>query len=342
MAQSKPRHLLIIRLSAMGDVAMTTPIVRALMKSNPGLRVTFLTRPMFRPFFRDIEGLEFVDVDLKQRHKGFAGLLQLVMDIRELGVTDVADMHDVLRTKFIRTLLIMGGCRAAIIKKGRVEKKMLTRKFRKVLTPLKTSIERYGDVLRELGYVFDDPQPAKHIKKPVPVEVTEFVGKKTGSWIGVAPFAQHRGKIYPTLQTDQLIDLLSHHYDRVFIFGGGRYEKEFAEFVQERYESVFSVIGRIGLDKELDLMSNLEVMVTMDSSSMHMASLMGVRVVSVWGATHPCAGFYGYGQDPADAVQIDMPCRPCSIYGNKPCIFKDYRCLGEITPQMIFDRIKRK
>lgn len=341
MFSSKPRHILIIRLSAMGDVAMTAPVVGAFVRSNPQVKVTMLTRPGFKPFFRDVEGLNFFELDLKGRHKGFAGILQMAMDLRELGVTDVADMHDVLRTKVLRTILLMFGCRVAVIDKGRTAKRLLTRKFRKVMVQLRTSVERYADVLRDLDLKFDDPTPPVHKTLPVPQAIEEFAGAKSGRWIGVAPFAQHRGKIYPPEQVDQLLELLAARYERVFLFGGGRYEKEFAEYMQERYESVFSVIGRVSLGEELDLMSNLEAMITMDSSSMHMASLVGARVVSVWGATHPYAGFYGFGQNPDDAVQIDMPCRPCSVYGNKPCLFKDYRCLQQITPQMIVERLER-
>ena len=77
-------------------------------------------------------------------------------------------------------------------------------------------------------------------------------------------------------------------------------------------------------------MSHLDVMLSMDSANMHLASLTGIPVVSVWGATHPMAGFLGYNQDPENVIQIDLECRPCSIYGNKPCQRGDYACLQNI------------
>ena len=86
-------------------------------------------------------------------------------------------------------------------------------------------------------------------------------------------------------------------------------------------------------------MSHLDVMVSMDSANMHMASLVNIPVVSIWGATHPLAGFMGYHQSLDNAVQTDMDCRPCSIYGQKPCQFGDYRCMMAITPQMIVEKI---
>lgn len=82
----------------------------------------------------------------------------------------------------------------------------------------------------------------------------------------------------------------------------------------------------------------------MDSANMHLASLCNVPVVSIWGATHPSLGFYGYNQDLNNAVQLDLPCRPCSVYGENPCIFsgdEEYKCLKSINIEDILSRINR-
>lgn len=351
-------HLLVIRSSAMGDVAMTVPVLKALRKSYPELKITILTRSFFQPFFRELsfdrvvgdDGkvsyeesplFNFIELDNKGRHKGLAGLIRLYRDISSFGVTHVADLHNVLRTMLLRPLLRSNGCKIAVLNKGRAEKRAMTRKHQKVMRPLKPTVERYRDVLLALGFEFGEPLPVERQIAPIPEAITKVAGEKSGVWIGVAPFAQHQGKIYPTDQADELISLLAERYERVFVFGGGPYEQEFAEAMEERHEGVFSVIGRIKLNDELDFMPNIDVMVTMDSASMHMASLVGTPVVSIWGATHPAAGFYGFGQDPANAVQVDLPCRPCSVYGNKPCMFRDYRCMTGVTPQMVVERIAK-
>lgn len=323
----------------MGDAAMTVPVVTALREANPGLRITVLTSPLFRPFFRDVEGLEFIDADFGGRHKGLIGIYRLRNDIAAVGVTHVADLHDTPRTRMLRRILRVTGARIAVIDDGRDEKRELTRKFRKVKHQLRPAVERYTDTVRELDFEFTDPVPAMNVKRAVPQEILNITGPKTGTWTGVAPFARHKGKIYPTNMTDELIGLLAGTYERVFVFGGGPYEKEFAEYMEQRHPGVVSVIGKLKLAAELDLISNLDAMVTMDSAVMHMASLTGVPAVSVWGATHRYAGFYGFGQDPADAIQTDIHCRPCSVHGNKPCMHKDYRCLTGITPHMIAGRV---
>lgn len=330
-----------MRLSAMGDVAMTVPVVAALRQAYPSLRISVLTRTGFRPFFRGIPDLTFVDFDPAGRHKGFFGLVRLACDIGTCGADTVADLHDVLRTKVVRTLVRLRGMRVAVIDKGRKEKKAMTRRAGKRLVPLAPTTERYRHTIRRLGFDFDMPREPERAVCPVPGPIAGTTGPKKGRWVGIAPFAKHRGKIYPIPLTDELIGLLNETYDRVFLFGGGEHEKSFAEGMERRHRGVVSVIGRMDMSQEMDLIANLDAMVTMDSATMHIASLLGVPVVSVWGATHPFAGFYGYGQDPANAVQADMPCRPCSVFGDRPCIFGDYRCMHAIAPQQIAERVER-
>lgn len=336
---NKIKSLLITRFSAMGDVAMTVPVIAALRCAYPDMKISILTRRAFWNFFRDVPDIDFIELDPSGRHKGVAGLMRLVADVRSAGADAYADLHDVLRTKYLRRLLRLSGVRVAVIDKGRAEKKELTDMSRKNLHQITPMTERYRQTFQRLGFEFDLPQYARSVVRPVPEPIQEMVGDKVGTWVGVAPFAKHNGKIYPIPLSDKLIEILNAKYDRVFIFGGGQHEKSFAEGMQKRHDGVISVIGKMNMSQEMDLIANLNVIVTMDSATMHIASLLKVPVVSVWGATHPYVGFYGYGQDPDNAVQVDMACRPCSVFGNKPCIYGDYRCLSAITPEMIDDKV---
>lgn len=213
----------------------------------------------------------------------------------------------------------------ASIDKGRLEKLQLTRGIKHA--PLKHTTERYAAVLAELGY----PVSLNHAPQPSDTSLR--------SGIGIAPFAAHPGKIYPIERMERVVQLLSRTGEQVVLFGGGKKEKTILESWAQRYPNVESVAGRHSMVKELDIIRHLRVMVTMDSGNMHLASLVGTRVVSIWGATHPFAGFLGYGQSENDCIQRDLSCRPCSIYGNKPCKFGDYRCMG-ISPEEIVERVK--
>jgi len=95
------------------------------------------------------------------------------------------------------------------------------------------------------------------------------------------------------------------------------------------------LVGKYKLVEELQFISGLDVMLSMDSAGMHLASLCNVPCVSIWGATHPYSGFVGFGQENNPQIQLDLPCRPCSVYGNKSCRYKDYRCLFSIEIEKV-------
>lgn len=328
-----------MRFSSTGDAAVAVPVVKSLREAHPDLRITVLTRPSFKLFFREINDIGFLDADFKGRHRGLGGIIRLWRDIQAYGVTHVADLHDITRTRILRRFLRLSRQKVAVIEKGTIEKRELTRKFRKEKKQLRSTLERYRDTIIKTGFDIPAPVAVCRTARPIPHGIIDSAGEKRGTWIGVAPFAEHKGRIYPTNLTYELIGLLSARYERVFIFGEGPYEKEFAEYMSKLHKGVFPAVGVVRPDEELDLISNLDAMVSMDSPAIHKASLVGTPVVSIWGATHPFAGFYGFGQDPENAVQIELPCRPCSIHGNKPCMYRDYHCLSRITPQSVADRV---
>lgn len=333
-----PKHILIIRLSLMGDVAALVPVIRALRKGYPDVKITVLTRPYFAPFFRGIHNMRFFLLNVKVRHKGFWGPFRLASDAKRDGVDAVADMQDNVSSRTIRNLLRLKGCRIAHIDNGNESKRRLCRRGYLNFHQLRTTGQRYADVLRDLGFELE-PQRALDMALPVPLAINYLHGPKTGPWIGVAPFAKYVSKVYPLELMERVVASLSEEAQKVFIFGGGSEERRLAERLAERADNAVSVIGTMGLGDELNLISNLDVMLTMDSVAMHMGSLVGTPVVSVWGSTHPYAGYYGLGQDPANAVQLPLECRPCSIIGSKPCKFSDYRCLRGIPPEAIVEKV---
>ena len=99
-------------------------------------------------------------------------------------------------------------------------------------------------------------------------------------------------------------------------------------------------MGKLNLEKEMLLISYLDVMLSMDSANMHLASLVQIPVVSIWGATHPYLGFYGFRQDIKNAIQTEIECRPCSIFGDIPCQRGDYACLNRIKEETVVEQIK--
>ena len=335
--------LLVIRFSALGDVAMTVPVVDSLARAYPQADITVLSRPFVQPLFaRMPANVRFRGVDLS-RYKGLGGLYRL---FRELGRYDaVADLHDVLRTQALRCFYRLAGTRTAHIDKGRRDRKALVRPRRKVRQQLPTSFQRYADVFRRLGLPVD-PAGFRSIYGDGKGDIRplrDFTGDRDGqAWIGFAPFAAHRGKQLPGETSAALIRRLAGRPDtRLFLFGG-KADAPLLEQWAGNLPRVCVVAGRLKLEQELALMSHLDVMVSMDSANMHLASLAGTPVVSVWGATHPLAGFLGWRQRTEDCVQADgLDCRPCSVFGNKPCLRGDYACLASLSPELVAAKIER-
>lgn len=342
----KTEHILIIRFSAMGDVAMTVPVVHALAMQYPDVRITMLSRPFARPFFENMApNVGFMEADLQGEYHGIKGMNALYRRLTAKQFTAIADLHNVLRSNYLRMRFNLGKFHVAHLDKHRDQRRRLTAWNHKVLEPIPSAFENYARVFAELGYPVKLDfhsllTPAQASLKLLP----EAIGQKKGfqQWIGIAPFAAHQGKAYPLDKMEQVIGLLTtrHPSCRIFLFGGGPTEMQQLDDIVKRHSNCTNASALLHhLGEELILMSHLDVMISMDSANMHLASLVATPVVSIWGATHPYAGFMGWNQRPENAVQVDLPCRPCSIYGNKACRRGDYACLMRITPEMIANRV---
>ncbi|MDE5887116.1 MAG: glycosyltransferase family 9 protein [Muribaculaceae bacterium] len=340
--------VLITRFSALGDVAMALPVVYDACRHNPGRNFIFLSRKLpAKLFINKPENLTVVGIDTNS-YKGPAGILKLFRMIeKDYGCTTLVDLHDVLRTSLLRLYARICGWKVAKINKGRLEKRALTRKHNKKLVELTHSSERYRDTFRRAG--ISAPPTFTSLFAAHPADITLFsqVSPPPGEgemWLAVAPFAAHKGKVYPLELLQKIIDAYAARPNvKIFIFGAGKQEQEQIDYLAKGRRNIVNMAEKkIGLAGELALMSCCHTMLAMDSANMHLASLVGVRCVSIWGATHPFCGFYGIGQDNADAVQLDLVCRPCSVFGNKPCARGDYFCLNGINPQLIISRIDAK
>lgn len=335
MAKSPDKNtILAIRFSAMGDVAMTIPVMKQLLDAHPELVIVFVTNKSWGALCEGIPRLVFFPADLKGAHKGLKGLYRLFRAIRKAhpGISAVADLHHVLRSRIVRTFYKLSGIRVSAIDKGRAGKKALTQKENKAFKPLKTTIDLYRDVFAGLGYTFDPALPGTLPQQPV-------AGKKQ---IGIAPFATYLEKTYPLEKMQQVIGQILREEDvEILLFGGGKEEVAKLETLAAGDARLKVVAGKYSLNEELRIISGLSLMVSMDSANMHLASLYGVPVVSVWGATHPYAGFMGFGQKEEDAVQIDLYCRPCSVFGNKPCFRGDHACMQQLAPELIVEKVRK-
>jgi len=316
---------------------MTVPVLRALTQQHPELKITVLTRVFFKPFFRDLENVEVFYADVKGEHKGVFGLYKLAKTLNKKQFYGVADLHNVLRSKILKKLI---SCKRFIsIDKGRKEKKLLT--LGKGFKQLTTTHQRYSDVFEGLGYKVGLSTPSF----PKPVGLNEklqiLIGDNSKGMIGIAPFAAHEGKMYPLSLMKQVIENLSKDY-KIILFGGGKIELEILNEYENSFHNTINLAGKASLDEEMDVISNLDVMLSMDSGNAHIAAMLGVKVITIWGVTHPFAGFAPFNQPENHALTADrkkFPLIPTSVYGNKyPDTYKE--ATGSITPKTVIDKIK--
>jgi len=336
----QPAKILVLRFSAMGDVAMTVPVLQELLANYPNITLVVVSRKAFEPFFTGNPNIEFHAFEPKTKHKGIIGIYRLFKELKSYKATALADLHKNLRSNVVSRLFWFTGISMASLDKGRAEKRALTRKENKEFLPLKSSAQRYADVFARLGFPFTLKNTLTKQPEILNQAILKISGKKGAQkWIGVSPFAQHSQKVYPLDKMDNVLTALATAGHRIFVFGGGQEEQKIAEKWAITHENITSLFGKLNLSEELSIISNLDVMLSMDSSGMHLASLKGIPVVSVWGATHPHAGFLGYGQSLANGIQVDLACRPCSVYGNKPCHRGDFACMNQLSESHIIQKV---
>lgn len=333
----KIKHILVIRLSAMGDVAMTVPVLRAFSEQFPEVKITVLTKGFLKPFFRGIPNISIFSADVKGKHKGVFGLYKLYKELKKLEVDAVADLHNVLRSNILK--VFFAGIPFIQIDKGRAEKKALVSGVK--FEQLKTTHVRYADVFKALGFKLklSDPRfPKRAFLNETTNSLVDLNSKRN---IGIAPFAAHESKMYPLDLMEKVIEVLSRDY-QVLLFGGGSREVEILDNFEGTFENVYNLAGKLSLNEEMDVISNLDVMVSMDSGNAHIAAMLGVKVITIWGVTHPFAGFTPFDQPDDYALLPDRhqyPKIPTSVYGNKyPEGYKE--AAGNITPERIIKKVQ--
>jgi len=337
------RNILVIRLSALGDVAMTIPVLRVFCATYPQVKVTVVSRPFFKPLFEELPEVDFFAVDVKEKHKGLKGLYKLSKELKALEIDAVVDFHNVLRTKVVGNFLKLSGIPVKTIDKGRAAKKALTRSVNKKLVQLPTTFERYAKVFSDLGMPVDMEQHHFPKRKEISPKLIPLIDHSYKHHIGIAPFAAFKGKMYPLELMEEVIQQLDAAGEtQIFLFGGGQAEIEKLSVISKKYPSVITMAGALSFQEELTLIANLDAMVAMDSGNAHLSAIYGVPTITLWGVTHPFAGFYPFAQPFENALLADreqFPLIPTSVYGNK--LPEGYEnAMKTITPQQVLEKLK--
>lgn len=325
---------LIIRLATLGNVAMTVPVIASLSSRYPDDRFIIASKKKLGAMFASMPNVEFREVD---NHITWQGIVQLWRDWKK-EIDHVIDLQDSPQTRLFDGLMRMSGTNVTRIQYGRFRKWMTC--FLGVKGELKSEFQRYQDTFLKAGLETDDSFTALPIDTTAATHIEQRFGKKEGKWIGIAPFAKYRSNMLPYRVTKEIIQRMSSQPNtRVFLFGAGEIECEMLRQWASVFQHTESIAGRLQLSEELELMRQLDVMICMDSANQHLSSLVNLRAVSVWCATHPIIGFKGWKQSEENIIQVnDLRCRPCTCHGTNYCKYGNFAC-RQINAETIIKHI---
>ncbi len=330
-------RLLLVRLSSMGDVILTTPLLRALRTRYPAADIAYLTRPAFAPLLADHPARpRLITFDPASE-----SLPHLAQRLRREHFDHHLDLHGVLRTRALR-LLVPGRWRG--YSKRRYARWMLVHRKRNVYHDLVPEAERYFEAVRGLDVTPDG--------KPAEVGIGERAALEASRWLSDHGLGVDRplvaaapGAAYPTKEwpVDHWIDLTrrltADGFDVAVL--GGRDSVAACEAIAEAGGPYAASSGGVlGLAPTAAVIRSARVAIAGDTGLMHLAAAVGTPVVALFGPTVRAFGFTPYRAVSA-ILERDLPCRPCSTQGGPACPLGHHRCLRDIIPGDVIDATRR-
>jgi heptosyltransferase-2 len=327
-------NILAVRFSSIGDILLTTPLLRAIRHTYPGARVTVLTKREFVPLLSHNPNVS--------RVIGLApggSLLRLAAELRGDEYTHLLDLHDNLRSRVLR-VLVPGRWRG--YPKHRWARALLIRGKRNRYRDRRPVPERYFSAVRDLGVTPDGSAPEFFVGP----EATEQVGDWLGSVgleaephiVALAPGAAHATKRWPLEHWRRLMGSALKDGLAVVIVGGPGDAALAASLSDGAGARVANAAGAFGLQATGALLKRARVLVSGDTGVMHMATGVGTPVVALFGPTVEAFGFFPYTRA-ATVLELPLPCRPCTSQGGPRCPLGHHRCLVEIEPAVVHEAL---
>jgi ADP-heptose:LPS heptosyltransferase len=316
---SKPK-ILIIRLSSIGDIVLTTPVIRAISQQL-NAEVHFLTKPSF---FTVLSDNPYIDVLHSYKDKD---------TLKKIDFDAVIDLHHNLKTFFIKRSL---KGKHSSFSKLNVEKWLLTT-FKINRLPKKHIVDRYLEAAAFLGVTNDNKGLDYFIPKDTQL-VAPFSDLENDKYIAVVIGGQHATKILPAQKIVEVLRQIS----SPFVLVGGPEDKARGEQIISSLEKGINACGYLSLNQSALLVKNARLVISNDTGMMHIAAAFSKKIISVWGNTVPDFGMYPYlaNQHSAIVENKDLSCRPCSKIGYSKCPLGHFKCMKQIDANKIAELSK--
>lgn len=328
----KPARILVIRFSSIGDILLTTPLLRVLSHAFPGAEVDYLTKAGFAPLLRSNPRIQRL-WELSPPY-GASELRALAIALRRREYDLILDLHKSLRTRWLR--LHLPG-RWESYRKGVLRRTLYVHLKLRGLAPARPVRERYFDSLRAFG-LRDDGGPLEYYlveeEQAWAAEELRRTGLATAEpRVGLAIGAGKATKRWPAEHFAQLGHWLRKRLGAAFLILGDERDRVHAGLLQRELEpAAASFAGRTDLRQTAALLAHCHVVVSNDSGLMHLADALGKKLVAIFGGTTPELGFAPRGENAVIVERKGMPCRPCSHIGRDRCPRGHFLCMKGVHP----------
>lgn len=321
-----PSKILIIRLSSLGDVVLTTPVVSALKSAWPAARLTFLTKGAFAPVLQRHPLIDEVVVFEDRGLWGWAG------EIRRQRFDIVIDLHDTVRSR--AWSMLSGAHRRARYDKRAADRRRLV--WTKRLSPRLAGnvVDRYLEPLADLGVPAVDRIPKLYVgaEERLPEPLEKRLGP--GPFIALAPGALHDTKQWPGDRFAAAADRLAEGRP-VVLLGTGADARAAEEILKSLASPAQSFVGQTSLRDMMLVLQRCALLLTNDSGAMHVAAALDVPTLAIFGPTVKPFGFFPAGDRTAVVEAAGLECRPCSVHGSKKCPLGHFRCMTDVTVDQV-------
>lgn len=342
-----PNKTLVIRFSSIGDIVLSTPLLRVLRSRFPQSQIDYVTRTEYADLVRFNPNLNVTHgFDVAA---GFAGLRELKKKLRQERYDLVLDLHNSIRSRYLRSMLGVG---SIVVVDKRIKERTLLVKFKKnVYKSMVPVADRYVETVHELGIRTDGMGPELHIPDEILFGISGKMGKlrldRFEHIVGLCPFARHATKEWPAERFIEFgMRTAKEPNDALMIFGG-TLDRERAKGIVRSLsgavgaERVFDLTGELSLLESAAAMQYCDVIVSNDSGMMHLASAMEKKIVAIFGSTVEEFGFFPQTENSVVLERKGLYCRPCSHIGLQHCPEGHFRCMNEISVEDVRNAVVR-
>jgi len=323
-------RILIIRLSSFGDIILTEPITAVLRKTYPDAEIDFLTSEKYATLPRLFPNISTVFTWKNDKDS--------VLDLKDRNYDLILDLQGKLRSFLIR--LQLGGTHTITYNKKHFLRRMIVKKW--THQTIGSTTELYASVLDKMQIPYSLPRPViVPLRQKDPIMGEAFRDKRESRrlFIGVFPGATHNTKIYPLEQMSAVLSSLPDDWKLCYVFMGGAQEKSNNTILRKsvKFPSI-DLTGQLDYLNLAYILSELDMVITMDSGPMHMAAALGKPQVAIFGATHTKLGF-GPQNPKSIVIESNIKCQPCSLHGSDRCPKGHFKCMKEISPKEVAQAI---